>query len=101
MACLTSLEILDTEPSQGFDRVCFLAREIFACTAPMVSFVDANRQWFKAKCGTTLTGSTREASFCGHTILSDELLVVPDARQDPRFAGSPLVPAPPIRTARA
>jgi GAF domain-containing protein len=94
LAQLLSVGLLDTPPSEGFDRICFLARELFGVPASMVSFVDANRQWFKSRSGTTLTGSSRSVSFCSHTILQDEILVVSDARRDPRFANSPLVTGP-------
>ncbi|MFO1148071.1 MAG: GAF domain-containing protein [Alsobacter sp.] len=92
---LTALDILDTEPSPGFDRVCTLAQEFFKVSAAMVSFVDTDRQWFKAKIGTELTGSTRSAAFCAHTIMADEILVVRDALADPRFASSPIVTGEP------
>lgn len=95
IALLSALDILDTGPSDGFDRVCWLAREFFATTGAMVSFVDADRQWFKARIGTTLAGSTRSAAFCAHTIMSPELLVVRDAAVDPRFSSSPLVTGEP------
>ncbi|WP_406857076.1 GAF domain-containing protein [Alsobacter sp. KACC 23698] len=98
LAHLAALNIFDTEASEGFDRVCMLAREFFQVPMAMVSFVDADRQWFKAKSGTHLAGSSRSDAFCAHTILNDEILVVPDARRDPRFAGSALVQhAPGIR----
>jgi GAF domain-containing protein len=93
---LAALDILDTQPSAGFDRVCNLAREFFRTPMAMVSFVDADRQWFKARSGTDLDGSPRAAAFCAHTILSPELLVVPDARSDPRFSGSSLVTGAPL-----
>lgn len=91
LAQLAALEICDTEESDGFNRVCQLAREFFRVPMAMVSFVDADRQWFKAKSGTDLTGSSRGDAFCAHTILHNELLVVPDARQDPRFSSGALV----------
>ena len=43
-----------------------------ACIAP----IDADRQWFKAKCGLATDGTGREISFCGHTILSNEPTIV-------------------------
>jgi GAF domain-containing protein len=91
LALLSALDILDTEASDGFDRVCFLARSFFHVPMAMVSFVDADRQWFKARSGIELKGSARSAAFCAHTILDDEIFVVSDARLDPRFDHSTLV----------
>jgi GAF domain-containing protein len=57
----------------------------------MVSLVDDQRQWFKAKVGLTALETSRDAAFCAHTILGTETMVVADATDDPRFADSPLV----------
>ena len=46
---------------------------------------------FKAKCGLTVDETGREISFCGHAIAQNEPLIIPDARQDSRFADNPLV----------
>jgi diguanylate cyclase (GGDEF)-like protein len=56
-----------------------------------LTFVDADRQWFKSVQGSNIQETSRAISFCGHTILQDEPLHVPDARKDPRFHDNPLV----------
>ena len=61
----------------------------------VVTLVDEDRQWFKSCFGLDVTETPREVAFCAHTIMSDELLIVPDASQDPRFANNPLVSGPP------
>jgi signal transduction histidine kinase len=93
LAALYSLNVLDSEPEKDFDDIVALAANI--CDAPMsmVTLVDADRQWFKAGVGTDLTQTTRELSFCAHTILGTDLLMVPDARADARFAGNAAVAA--------
>src|SRR5262249_48335638 len=48
-------------------------------------------QWFKSSCGLDVTQTSRTISFCGHTILSDEPMIVPDAAEDDRFRDSPIV----------
>jgi len=92
---LQNLDILDSEPDPEFDRITRLAA--FAMRAPVavVTLVDEDRQWFKSCFGLDVTETPREVAFCAHAIMSDELLIVPDASQDPRFANNPLVSGPP------
>jgi transcriptional regulator with GAF, ATPase, and Fis domain len=88
---LHSYEILDTPAESGFDDLARLAADV--CDAPMalVTFIDAERQWFKAAVGLQLDATPRDFSFCAHTILGTDLLSVPDAATDPRFADNPFV----------
>ena len=51
LATLTNYAILDTLPEAGFDEITELAAQICGCPAALVSFVDASRQWIKAKYG--------------------------------------------------
>jgi PAS domain S-box-containing protein len=91
VAALARYEILDTEPEREFDDLTRLAAHV--CDAPMarISFVDRKREWFKARFGVRETGGPRDTSFCGHAILEDDVMVVPDAAADERFADGPLV----------
>lgn len=91
LAVLRSFGVLDSDPQPKFDELARLAAEI--CQAPMafVSLVDQEREFFLGACGSDLTESPRDISFCGHTILHDGPLVVPDALLDPRFAENPNV----------
>jgi len=88
---LKGLEILDTDPEEVFDRAIRLAIALFEVPIALVSLVDANRQWFKAKVGLDVTETSRSISFCGHSILQDEILVVEDATRNERFSDNPLV----------
>ncbi|HKY75202.1 MAG TPA: GAF domain-containing protein [Acidimicrobiia bacterium] len=96
LAVLREYGVLDTLPEVSFDDIVFLASYICEAPMAMVSLVDEDRQWFKAKVGTDLKETPRDAAFCAHAILQpDEIFVVPDAHQDPRFATNPLVRAEP------
>jgi PAS domain S-box-containing protein len=86
LAALEALGILDTPPEARFDRVTRLAKRLFAVEISLVTLVDANRQWYKSCIGLAERESPRAVSFCAHAILSDEILVIPDARADPRVA---------------
>ena len=91
LTALRELDILDTAPEPGFDRLVRLAARLFNVPTSLVSLVDADRQWFKARCGLGTAQTPRSFSFCAHTILGDDVMVVPDATLDPRFADNPLV----------
>jgi GAF domain-containing protein len=88
---LRNLLVLDTPPEERFDSITAYAQHRFSVEIALVSLVDTNRQWFKSSCGLTATETPRDISFCGHAILQDDVLVVPNALNDPRFYDNPLV----------
>jgi GAF domain-containing protein len=98
LQALRELLILDTPPEQRFDRLVEFAADEFDMPIALISLIDRDRQWFKARVGLDACETSREISFCGHAILQRELFQVVDALQDPRFADNPLVVgAPHIR----
>ena len=98
IAELHGLGLLDTEPDDRFDRVTRLAQRLFDVPIALVSLVDTDRQWFKSAQGLDVRETPREHAFCAHALAGDEVLHVPDATLDPRFAENPLVTgAPDIR----
>ncbi len=98
LCALQSLNILDSLPEERFDRLTRLAKRLFGVPIAVVSLVDADRQWFKSCVGLAATGTSRDVSFCGHTILNNGIMQVEDARCDDRFSDNPLVTgAPHIR----
>ncbi|MFJ2380059.1 GGDEF domain-containing protein [Pseudomonas protegens] len=95
---LRELNVLDTSPEERFDRLTRLAKRLFNVPIALVSLVDADRQWFKSCVGLDVSETSRDISFCGHAILGDQILTVPDAGLDERFHDNPLVVgAPGIR----
>lgn len=95
LAALRSYRILDTAPEAAFDDLALLAAQICDTPIALISLVDSDRQWFKSRIGTTLTGTSREVAFCSHAIRQTETLIVPDAHADDRFRHNPLVVAEP------
>ncbi len=91
LAALYSLDILDSAPEQDFDDIVALASNVCGTPMSLVTLIDTDRQWFKARIGTDLVETDREISFCSHAILGRDLLVVPDATKDPRFSDNPQV----------
>src|SRR4051812_5167501 len=90
IAALEDLHVLDSPPEAMFDDVVALASHICKAPISLVSLVDRERQWFKARVGVDVSETHRDAAFCGHAILApQELLVVEDATQDPRFRHNP------------
>jgi diguanylate cyclase (GGDEF)-like protein len=88
---LRSLDVLDAQAEERFDRVTRMAKRMFGVPIALVSLVDENRQWFKSCIGLSLSETSREMSFCGHAILGSEVFIIRDAIEDERFADNPLV----------
>lgn len=95
LEALRQYQILDTPSEQAYDDFTLLASSICEVPIALISLVDAERQWFKSKVGLEVSETARNISFCGHTILSNETLVVNDALSDSRFAYNPLVTSDP------
>lgn len=91
LAALRKLGLLDTPAEQRFDWLVEFASTQLDMPIAVVSLVDDQRQWFKARVGLQASETPRHISFCAHAIASDDIFIVEDARADARFADNPLV----------
>ncbi len=95
LAALQATGLLDTPPSEEFDRITRLACQLFGVPIALVSLVDADRQWFKSRVGLAVPETCREDAFCDHTIRTTQVMVIEDTLEDPRFAQGALVQGEP------
>jgi signal transduction histidine kinase len=91
LASLASYNILDTLQEDDFNAITLLASEICQTPVALISLIDDKRQWFKSAVGTNMSETPKEQAFCAYTIMGTDIMVVPDARNDERFADNPLV----------
>jgi diguanylate cyclase (GGDEF)-like protein len=98
LSALRGYCVLDTGRESRFDDLTCLAASICETPVSLVSLVDTNRLFFKSAHGMDIREVPYPDFFCGHAIRQRDVFVVPDASQDPRFAGHPLVAdAPRVR----
>lgn len=93
---LDDMELLDTPAELYLDTLVHLTRELFEVESVLISLVDRDRQWFKARIGLDGDSAPRDTSFCGHAVAARQPLVVENALSDPRFADNPAVTGPPF-----
>ncbi len=92
LQALTKIQILDSLSEQAYDDLVTLASQICGTPIALISMVDRDRQWFKAKVGLQTSETHRDLSFCAHAILApDDVFSIHDTQRDARFVDSPLV----------
>jgi tRNA A-37 threonylcarbamoyl transferase component Bud32 len=96
LALLRACNIIYTPAEEAFDEVARLAADLCDAEIALITLVDSDYQWFKARVGIEQVGTARDLSFCGHCINHRHPLVVKDTLQDPRFADNPLVVGDPF-----
>jgi len=98
LQALRSYLLLDSEREEQFERLTALASRVMDVPIALVSLVDLGRQWFMSNRGLGDVRETpRSSAFCSHAILSkNEVLIIKDAKEDPRFVRNPLVTGPPF-----
>lgn len=92
---LDEMNLLDTPAEHYLDTLVQLTQNLVKVDTVLISLIDQDRQWFKARVGLDATETKRDVSFCGYAILGEDTLLVPDATLDERFADNPLVLGPP------
>lgn len=95
LAALHRYQILDTPPEPAFDRITSLAARLFNAPIALVSLLDESRAWFKSGYGFEPREVERNDTICSFAVLSDDVLVALDTRQDPRFSCNPFVQSDP------
>ena len=91
LAELRSLGILDTAPEADFDEIAQLAADLCEAPTALVSFVDADRQWFKARVCFEEPQTDLSRSVCALAIQGTGIFEIADLTTDPRTRNSPLL----------
>jgi len=87
---LQRLNLLDTAPSEAFDRITRMAAQIFGLPIAAVSLTDSDRQWFKSRVGVDHTSIPRHKAPCAQVAETVETVVIPDLQADSCYRTSPL-----------
>jgi signal transduction histidine kinase len=98
LTALARYDILDSERERAYDDFTALAAHICGTPMALIGLIDDRRQWFKSTLNMDGDETPRELTFCAHTLIDNQLLVVPDTFDDRRFHDHPSVTgAPKIR----
>ena len=87
---LRQLNLLDTPPSESFDRITRMASQIFDLPIAAISLTDKDRQWFKSRVGVEHETLPRDAAPCAAVAEALTPVVVPDLLAHPDYARSVL-----------
>ena len=91
LVALRNFDILDTDQDEKLNELVKLTAYICQTPLAAISLIDEDRQWVMAITGAEVKETSREIAFCSHTILQDEIMLVPDALLDERFFDHPNV----------
>lgn len=78
LSVLRQLNLLDTPPSENFDRITRMASQLFKLPIAAVSLTDRDRQWFKSRVGVDHWEIPRAKACCGEVADNREFVVVND-----------------------
>ena len=97
LKALLEYQVLDTDPESAYNDLTQIAAHICGTPISLVSLIDKDRQWFKARVGLDATETPRDVAFCAHALLQPrDLFLVEDTLEDDRFADNPLVAGEPF-----
>ena len=95
LAALRQYQVLDTDAEDDFNEIVQLASSICETPISLISLIDSERQWFKARVGLDVVQTSRDLAFCGHALQQESILIIPDTSKDERFSDNPLVTGDP------
>jgi EAL domain-containing protein (putative c-di-GMP-specific phosphodiesterase class I) len=87
---LRKLNLLDTPPSEAFDRITRMAAQLFQLPVAAVSLTDSDRQWFKSRVGVEHSTIPRMKAPCAQAADEGQMLVITDLQADDHYRDSPL-----------
>lgn len=90
LLALRKLNLLDTAPTEAFDRITRMAARVFGLPIAAVSLTDSDRQWFKSRVGVAHTSIPRIKAPCATVAGSGDMLVINDLHEDAFFRDSHL-----------
>lgn len=85
---LYQLNLLDTPPSESFDRITRMAAQLFELPISAVSLTDRDRQWFKSRVGVEHMSIPRDKAPCAQVAETADMVVIPDLLADDFYATS-------------
>lgn len=92
---LREFGLLDSAAEEDYDEIAAAAADLCATPVALVTLLDSERQWFKARVGTDVAETPIELAICLHTLEHGEALSIPDLAADARTAENPLVSSDP------
>ena len=96
LEAVKKLGILDTKPEKRFDLITKEACKRLQVPISTITIIDKDREWYKSCQGLKVKQGNRDASFCGHAMLSPLIFIVEDTLKDERFFDNPMVVNPPF-----
>ena len=89
---LKKYQVLNNNEEPAFARLTELAKLFFNMPVVAITFMDEETQYLKSLHGLDgICTTSRKVAICNYTVLSDEVLVLPDLTEDSRFSQNPLV----------
>lgn len=88
---LHNLKILNTPPEKSFDLITKLSTQNFHVPISTITLIDSEKEWHKSAFGIDQKEGDRAISFSGHALYADQILVIPNTQEDPRFSDNPMV----------